>query len=71
VKPFILHADAEVELREALDFYEGRRTNLGREFRQEFEAALPRVRGGKAVRNLFHHCRSEKVPAPFPPFARC
>jgi hypothetical protein len=40
VKPFILHADAEVELREALDFYEGRRINLGGEFRQEFEAAL-------------------------------
>jgi toxin ParE1/3/4 len=44
VKPFILHADAEVELREALDFYEGRRINLGGEFRQAFEAALQRVR---------------------------
>ena len=44
MKPFILHADAEVELREALDFYEVRRLNLGGEFRQEFEAALQRVR---------------------------
>jgi toxin ParE1/3/4 len=43
VKPFILHEDAEVELREALDSYEGRRIGLGGEFRQEFEAALWRV----------------------------
>ena len=44
MKPLVLHADAEVELREALDFYEVRRLNLGGEFRQEFEAALQRVR---------------------------
>ena len=44
MKPFILHADAEAELREALDHYEGQRINLSGEFRQEFEAALQRVR---------------------------
>jgi len=44
VKPVTLHADAEVELREALDYYEGQRAGLGGEFRREFEAALQRVR---------------------------
>jgi toxin ParE1/3/4 len=39
-----LHADAEVELREALDYYERQRAGLGGEFRREFEAALQRVR---------------------------
>ena len=44
MKPVILHADAEEELRAALDYYEGRRSGLGGEFRREFEAALLRVR---------------------------
>lgn len=44
MKPFILHADAEAELREALEHYEQRRAGLGGEFREEFEAALERVR---------------------------
>ncbi|MGH7171554.1 MAG: type II toxin-antitoxin system RelE/ParE family toxin [Gemmataceae bacterium] len=44
MKPFLIHADAEAELREALQHYEQQRVGLGREFRQEFEAALERVR---------------------------
>jgi toxin ParE1/3/4 len=44
VKPAILHADAEAELREALDYYQRQRTGLDGEFRREFEAALQRVR---------------------------
>jgi toxin ParE1/3/4 len=44
LKPVILHADAENELLEALDYYEGHRTGLAGEFRREFEAALQRVR---------------------------
>ena len=44
MKPVTLHADAEAELRKALDDYERQRTGLGGEFRQEFEAALQRVR---------------------------
>lgn len=44
MKPVTLHTDAEAELREALDYYEGQRTGLGGEFRREFEAALQRVR---------------------------
>jgi toxin ParE1/3/4 len=43
VKPVILHADAEAELRQALDYYEAQRAGLGGEFRREFEAALLRV----------------------------
>jgi toxin ParE1/3/4 len=44
VKPVILHAEAEAELREALDYYERQRAGLGGEFRREFEAAVQRVR---------------------------
>jgi hypothetical protein len=48
VKPFVLHADAEAELREAMDRYEQAREGLGGEFREEFEAALRRVRDNPA-----------------------
>jgi hypothetical protein len=34
VKPATLHADAEAELWEALDYYERQRTGLGGEFRR-------------------------------------
>jgi toxin ParE1/3/4 len=44
VKPFTIHADAEAELRKALESYEQQRAGLGGEFREEFEAALQRVR---------------------------
>lgn len=44
MKPFFLHTDAEAELRQALEHYEQQRSGLGREFREEFEAALERVR---------------------------
>ena len=45
MKPVVLHADAEAEVWEALDYYEAQRAGLGGEFRREFEAALQRVRG--------------------------
>lgn len=44
MKPANLHADAEDELREAMDYYERQRPGLGGEFRRQFEAALQRVR---------------------------
>ncbi len=44
MKSVTIHADAEAELREALERYEQQRAGLGREFREEFEAALERVR---------------------------
>jgi len=44
VKPVSIHADADAELRDALERYEQERVGLGREFREEFEAALARVR---------------------------
>jgi hypothetical protein len=44
VKPFAIHADAEDELREAMEHYEEEREGLGREFRLQFEAGLQRVR---------------------------
>jgi plasmid stabilization system protein ParE len=42
--PYTIHAEAEEELRAALASYEEERAGLGGEFRQEFEAALERVR---------------------------
>lgn len=39
-----LHPDAEAEVEEAADFYEGRRPGLGEEFRAEIEEAVARVR---------------------------
>lgn len=44
MKPFTIHADAETELRGAMEYYERQRVGLGREFREEFEATLERVR---------------------------
>jgi toxin ParE1/3/4 len=44
VTPYTIHAEAEGELRAALDRYEDIRAGLGGEFRREFEAALARVR---------------------------
>jgi toxin ParE1/3/4 len=44
VKLCTLHADAEAELVKALEYYEGKRAGLGRQFRLEFEAALGRIR---------------------------
>ena len=44
MKPVTLHADAEAELWEALDYHEKKRAGLGGKFRREFEAALQRVR---------------------------
>jgi toxin ParE1/3/4 len=44
MKPTSLHADAEVELRFALEYYEEQRAGLAGEFRAEFEAAVERVR---------------------------
>ena len=44
MKPFTLHSEAEADLRDALDYYEGFRIDLAGEFRREFEAAVQRVR---------------------------
>jgi hypothetical protein len=44
LKPCVIHLEAEEELREALDYYESRRSGLGGRLRKEFEAALERVR---------------------------
>lgn len=44
MKPFIIAAEAEDELRRAIEWYEGQRDGLGGEFRREFEAAAQRVK---------------------------
>jgi toxin ParE1/3/4 len=43
VKPVVIHADAEAETLAAIAYYEGERAGLGREFREEFEAAIDRI----------------------------
>lgn len=43
MKPAILHAEAEAELREALGYYAGQRAGLDGEFRRDFETALERI----------------------------
>jgi hypothetical protein len=45
VKPVTIHAEAEAEALAAIEYYESRRDELGREFRQELEAAISRIRG--------------------------
>ncbi len=44
MKRVVIQADAEIEFWEALEYYETQRAGLGGEFRNEFEAALDRVR---------------------------
>jgi toxin ParE1/3/4 len=44
VKPFVIPAEAEEELRYTVEWYEGQRDGLGGEFRREFEAAVQRVK---------------------------
>jgi len=44
VKPFAIHDAAEVELRQAIEWYEAQREGLGGEFREAFEAAVGRIR---------------------------
>jgi toxin ParE1/3/4 len=43
VKPFTIHAEAEAETQGAIAHDETERAGLGREFRQEFEAAASRI----------------------------
>ncbi|NBU73763.1 MAG: type II toxin-antitoxin system RelE/ParE family toxin, partial [Planctomycetes bacterium] len=44
MKPVLLHSEAEVELRDALNYYEGLRSGLGGKFLRAFETALLRIR---------------------------
>lgn len=44
MKPVLLHSEAEVDLRDALNYYEGLRSGLGGEFLRVFETALLRIR---------------------------
>jgi toxin ParE1/3/4 len=67
MKPVTLHADAEAELCEALDYYEGKRAGLGGEFRREFEAALQRVRANPLAyasddNSGVRHCSLHRFP---------
>jgi toxin ParE1/3/4 len=43
VKRVIFHSEAEWDLHQAIIFYEKERPGLGREFRQEVEAAVRRI----------------------------
>jgi hypothetical protein len=43
VKPLVIHAEAEAEVKSATAYYEGQRKGLGREFRQELEGAFERI----------------------------
>jgi toxin ParE1/3/4 len=65
VKSFTIHADAEEELRKALEHYEERRPGLGREFLTEFEAALERVR-----ENPYLYAAEDESGARFCPLRR-
>jgi toxin ParE1/3/4 len=44
VKRVIFHSGAELDLLSATSHYENQRKGLGREFRQEIEAAVARIR---------------------------
>lgn len=44
MKPAWIHAEAEAEIKVAIAFYEDRRKGLGREFRQELESTINRIR---------------------------
>lgn len=44
MKPVVFHPDAVQEAHDAADYYEGKRRGLGKDFRQELDAALARVR---------------------------
>jgi plasmid stabilization system protein ParE len=44
VKPVVVHAEADAEVKIAITYYEGRRKGLGREFREELERAFERIR---------------------------
>ena len=44
MKPVIFHAEAEAELLRAIMHYDRQRAGLGREFQEEVEAAVERVR---------------------------
>lgn len=44
MKPVIFHAGAELDLRAAAAYYERERKGLGRELREEVEAAVGRIR---------------------------
>lgn len=53
MKTLAFHPDAKAELREAVEFYEGRRAGLGREFRINIEQALERISNAPR-RNAFY-----------------
>lgn len=65
MKPFLIHADAEAELREAIANYERQRAGLGREFRAELEATLERVR-----ENPYLYAAEDESGARFCPLRR-
>ena len=44
MKPFTIHAEAEAEVVGAITYYESQHAGLGREFRQELEATIDRIR---------------------------
>jgi toxin ParE1/3/4 len=44
VKPLVIHTETEAEVRAAVAYYEGQREGLGRDFLQEFESAVARIR---------------------------
>ncbi len=65
MKSFIIHAEAEAELREAMERYERQRPGLGGEFRAEVEAALERVR-----QNPYLYAAEDESGARFCPVRR-
>ncbi len=44
MKPLVFHPDAVQDAREAIDYYESKRSGLGNDFRSELDAALSRIR---------------------------
>ena len=67
MKPCLIHPEAERELSEALGYYEYRRAGLGGRLRNEFEAALLRVRADPLLfaaetEGGVRHCPLRKFP---------
>jgi toxin ParE1/3/4 len=67
VKPFVIHAAAEAEFREAMERYEQQRAGLGGKFRAEFEVTLQRVRDNPLLYaadddSAVRHCPLRRFP---------
>jgi toxin ParE1/3/4 len=66
MKPIIIDAEAEAELSEAVDFYEGRRPGLGLEFEAAARGAVQTIQANPDLRPLRPDGTRRLVMARFP-----